>query len=131
MLYILLVVFGLCSGLGLQRTAENGENANPSCVIAYPYATPHISAFYEQVTSGVGCSTNSTTESNQEVHIINLLNAGPVYRNDVAEVNLLIKSRNDEVLWKPVIFVLNSHQSVKWKVKIEMLAPPRQRQIFV
>ncbi|XP_033731749.1 transforming growth factor beta receptor type 3-like [Pecten maximus] len=135
MLYILLVVFGLCSGLGLlsdlQRTPENGENANTACVITYPYATPHISAFYEQVTSGVGCSTNSTTESNQEVHIINLLNAGPVYRNDVAEVNLLIKSRNDEVMWKPVIFVLNSHQSVKWKVKIEMLAPPRQRQIFV
>ncbi|XP_069120678.1 transforming growth factor beta receptor type 3-like [Argopecten irradians] len=134
MLYILLVVFGLCSGLGLlsdlQRTSENGE-ANAACAITYPYATPHVSAFYEQVTSGIGCSTNSTTESNQEVHVINLLNAGPVYRNDVAEVNLLIKSRNDEVMWKPVIFVLNSHQSVKWKVKIEMLAPPRQRQIFV
>ncbi|XP_060081983.1 transforming growth factor beta receptor type 3-like [Ylistrum balloti] len=109
----------------------SGDNTNPSCVITYPYTTPHISAYYEQLTSGEGCSTNSTTESNQEVHVINLLNAGPMYRNDVAEVNLLIKSRNHEVMWKPVIFVLNSHQSVKWKVKIEMLAPPRQRQVFV
>jgi len=37
-----------------------------------------------------------TTATNQEVHIISLKKTGPVFRNDVAEVHLFIKSRSDE-----------------------------------
>lgn len=58
--------------------------------------TQYISAYYDTVIQGKGCTSNATTNNTAQVHVINLLNAGPVFRNDMAEVNLLIKSRNKE-----------------------------------
>jgi hypothetical protein len=58
--------------------------------------TQYISSYYDTVIQGKGCTSNTTTNSTAQVHVINLLNAGPVFRNDMAEVNLLIKSRNKE-----------------------------------
>lgn len=73
-----------------------GFAGSQPCRIAFPMTTQYISAYYDTIIQGKGCSSNATTNSTAEVHVINLLNAGPVFRNDLAEVNLLIKSRNEE-----------------------------------
>ena len=66
------------------------------CQIELPFTNPHISVFYKQPIVGIGCVTNLTTKTNQEVHVINLKKSVAVYRNEVAEVHLFVKSRNDE-----------------------------------
>ncbi|XP_071157150.1 transforming growth factor beta receptor type 3-like isoform X3 [Mytilus edulis] len=128
-LYILLFALGIYTSVGLIQVGQTSP-ALP-CQIELPFTNPHISVFYKQPIVGIGCVTNLTTKTNQEVHVINLKKSVAVYRNEVAEVHLFVKSRNDEVLWEPLIIVLNSINPVKWRVRTEILAPARKKHIFV
>lgn len=93
--YVVLPVI-LSTKINLAILLFAGNAGSQPCKIAFPMTTQYISAYYDTVIQGKGCTSNSTTNSSAEVHVINLLNAGPVFRNDLAEVNLLIKSRNEE-----------------------------------
>ena len=42
------------------------------CVIASPFESTFVSAYLTHYTSGEGCTSNDTTPSAQEVHVINL-----------------------------------------------------------
>ncbi|KAK3087289.1 hypothetical protein FSP39_004286 [Pinctada imbricata] len=110
---------------------ERGYSHASACNIVDPFSTDVISAYYATEIKGRGCTSNATNAKSQEVHAINLLNVGPVFRNDVAEVNLFIKSRKGDVLWKPVIFILNSQQPVRWRIRTAIFSPENKKHIFV
>lgn len=75
----------------------SGQTSSTSaCQIKLHFHNSPVSAFYEQTINGTGCVTNLTTKDNQEVHVINLKKTGLAYRNDIAEVHLFVKSRNDD-----------------------------------
>ena len=73
-----------------------GASSSPNCKIEFPFSSQYVTAYNQKTILGTGCTTNQTRPNKQEVHVINLLNLGPVYRNDIAEVNLLVKSRSGQ-----------------------------------
>lgn len=125
-------VFFVTACLSLVLQAGNGFAGSQPCRIAFPMTTQYISAYYDTIIQGKGCSSNATTNSTAEVHVINLLNAGPVFRNDLAEVNLLIKSRNEERAYlEPFVYVLNSRQPVRWKIRTDITLASKKKHLFV
>ncbi|XP_061165470.1 transforming growth factor beta receptor type 3-like [Saccostrea echinata] len=119
-------------GLSLFLLTGNGLAGSQPCKIAFPMNTQYISAYYDTVIQGKGCTSSATTNSSAEVHAINLLNAGPVFRNDMAEVHLLIKSRIEEKAYlEPFIYVLNSRQPVRWKIRTDITLASKKRHLFV
>nr|XP_022322376.1 transforming growth factor beta receptor type 3-like [Crassostrea virginica] len=125
-------VFFVAASLSLLLQAGKGNAGSQPCKIAFPMTTQYISAYYDTVIQGKGCTSNSTTNSSAEVHVINLLNAGPVFRNDLAEVNLLIKSRNEESAYvEPFVYVLNSRQPVRWKIRTDITLASKKKHLFV
>ncbi|KAI0207904.1 Transforming growth factor beta receptor type 3 [Lamellibrachia satsuma] len=103
------------------------------CVIDENFTSPYVSALFERYTIVSGCSsievTNTTTPS-REVHVINLVNSIPGDSSGTVAtpggkrvvVRLDIKPIGDTAHYdRPLIFVLNSHRQVTWRIRSERL----------
>ncbi|XP_060886591.1 transforming growth factor beta receptor type 3 [Labrus mixtus] len=84
-----------------------------------------VQAMLKSFTALSGCASRGTTSLPQEVHIINLRGHAPEGPdNTPAEVELHLKPLQSLLRHqKPLAFVLNSPQSLIWKIKTENLAP--------
>ncbi|XP_074524470.1 transforming growth factor beta receptor type 3 [Halichoeres trimaculatus] len=84
-----------------------------------------VQAMLKSFTALSGCASRGTTSLPQEVHIINLRGHAPEGPdNTLAEVELHLKPIQSLLRHhKPLVFVLNSPQSLIWKIKTENLAP--------
>uniref|UniRef100_UPI0037E92CB8 transforming growth factor beta receptor type 3 n=1 Tax=Semicossyphus pulcher TaxID=241346 RepID=UPI0037E92CB8 len=83
-----------------------------------------VQAMLKSFTALSGCASRGTTSLPQEVHIINLRGHAPEGPdNTLAEVELHLKPIQSLLHHKkPLAFVLNSPQSLIWKIKTENLA---------
>lgn len=110
---------------------STGDPYNRRCDIGDNFTSPFVSALFERYTIVSGCSsievTNTTTPS-REVHVINLVNSEPrdgtVATPDGKRVvvRLDIKPIGDTAHYDhPLIFVLNSHRQVTWRIRSERL----------
>ncbi|XP_034566107.1 transforming growth factor beta receptor type 3 [Notolabrus celidotus] len=83
-----------------------------------------VQAMLKSFTALSGCASRGTTSLPQEVHIINLRGHAPEGPdNTLVEVELHLKPIQSLLRHhKPLVFVLNSPQSLIWKIKTENLA---------
>ncbi|XP_041367979.1 transforming growth factor beta receptor type 3-like [Gigantopelta aegis] len=107
------------------------------CLIASPFDSTFVSAYLTHYTSGQGCTSNDTTLTSQEVHVINVKTAATSQDRRI-QVSLRIEPQliadKEPVYpdhWKPLIFVLNSEVPVRWKVEVLGLPITRTRHLFV
>ncbi|CAH1271800.1 TGFBR3 [Branchiostoma lanceolatum] len=102
-----------------------------SCVPKRNFRSPYVTPLYQQLTVSSGCESRATVGYDHEVYVVNLLSGSPAYLSVAsAEVALHISARMNRILpgltEKPLMFVLNSHQPVVWKIKVDGLSPNRQ-----
>ncbi|XP_019643209.1 PREDICTED: transforming growth factor beta receptor type 3-like [Branchiostoma belcheri] len=102
-----------------------------SCVPKRNFRSPYVTPLYQQLTVSSGCESRATVGHDHEVYVVNLLSGSPAYLAVAStEVALHISARMNRILTglteKPLMFVLNSHQPIVWKIKVDGLAPNRQ-----
>lgn len=113
---LLFAIYSLASAVPLSRSP---------CELL-PVGTGHpVQAMMKTFTALSGCASRGTTGLPQEVHIINLRShATEQPQHSPIEVELHLKPLQSLLLHlKPLVFVLNSPQTLIWEVKTENLAP--------
>nr|XP_006001135.1 PREDICTED: transforming growth factor beta receptor type 3 isoform X1 [Latimeria chalumnae] len=114
------------------NTVSTGPSHESACVLSPVNESYPVQALLESFTVLSGCASRGTSSLPEEVHIINLKNTEENHSQQEQEVTLHLNPiASLEVHQKPIVFILNSPNPIRWKVKSERLAPGVHRTFYV
>ncbi|KAK7453346.1 hypothetical protein BaRGS_00039637, partial [Batillaria attramentaria] len=115
-----------------------------TCRIQPNFDPQYVAAYLMHYRPGRGCYSNSSSPSHQLVHVINLKLDDVTDQSTRKQVVLKIEPKDFtriessdgeknsvEVHERPLVFVLNSEQPVKWKVEVSNKFPAHNRQLYL
>lgn len=143
--FVTLLVTLWSSELHLVKS-DAGGGASRNCRIRPTFDPKYVAAYLMHYWPGRGCYSNSSSPSHQLVHVINLKVDDVTDHATRKQVVLKIEPKDFtvidsetpengknsvEVYERPLVFVLNSEQPVKWKVELSNRFPAHNRQLFL